>query len=69
MKNKINIFSDKKIKYFLIDLFSDYELFFMDLSEIQNHIEKNSKNIIILNNNENSTLIDFKKLKGNLIKT
>ncbi len=67
MKNKINIFSDKKIKYFLIDLFSDYELFFMDLSEIQNHIEKNSKNIIILNNNENSTLIDFKKLKGNFL--
>ena len=67
MKNKINIFSDKKIKSFLSDLFSDYELFFMNLSEIQNHIENNSTNIIVLNNNESSTLFDSKKLKGNFL--
>ena len=49
------------------DLFSDYELFFMNLSEIQNHIENNSTNIIVLNNNESSTLFDSKKLKGNFL--
>jgi len=51
----------------LSDLFSDYELFFMNLSEIQNHIENNSTNIIVLNNNESSTLFDSKKLKGNFL--
>ena len=49
------------------DLFSDYELFFMNLSEIQNHIENNSTNIIVLNNNESPTLFDSKKLKGNFL--
>ena len=67
MKNKINIFSDKKIKYFLSDLFSDYELFFMGLNEIKKYIESNSTNIIVLNNDESSNLFDFKKLKGNFL--
>ena len=67
MKNKINIFSDKKIKFFLCDVFSDYELFFMDLSEIQNYIEKNSINIIVLNDDKSTKLFDFKKLKGNFL--
>ena len=67
MKNKINIFSDKKIKFFLCDLFSDYELFFMALSEIQNYIEKNSINIIVLNDDKSTKSFDFKKLKGNFL--
>ena len=67
MKNKINIFSDKKIKFFLRELFSDYELFFMNLSEIQNYVENNSINIIVLNNDESSKTFDFKKLKGNFL--
>ena len=67
MKNKINIFSDKKIKFFLRELFSDYELFFMDLSEIQNYVEHNSINIIVLNNDESTKTFDFKKLKGNFL--
>ena len=52
MKNKINIFSDKKINFFLSELFSDYELYFMSLSETQNYIENNNINIIILNNDK-----------------
>ena len=67
MKNKINIFSDKKIKFFLSELFSDYQLFFMDLSEIQNYVENNSINIIVLNNDERTKTFDFKKLKGNFL--
>ena len=67
MKNKINIFSDIKIKFFLRELFPDYELFFMDLSEIQNYVEHNSINIIFLNNDESTKTFDFKKLKGNFL--
>ena len=52
MKNKINIFSDKKIKFFLSELFSDYDLSFMDLSETQNYIVNNSINIIVLNDDK-----------------
>ena len=67
MKNKINIFSDKNIRSFLIDLFSDYELFFIDLNEIQNHLENNGTNIIFLNYKENNKLINFKKLNDNFL--
>ena len=67
MKNKINIFSDKKIKFFLSELFSDYDLSFMDLSETQNYIVNNSINIIVLNDDKNTKPFDFKKLKGNFL--
>ena len=67
MKNKINIFSDKKIKSFLVELFPDYELFFIDLSGIQKNIEKNRTNIIFLNDDEKTKIFDFKKLRGNFL--
>jgi len=67
LKNKINIFSDKKIRFFLRELFPDYELIFMELSEIQNYVEKNSINIIVLNKDESTKTFDFKKLKGNFL--
>ena len=67
MKNKINIFSDKKIRFFLTELFSDYELSFIDLSETQNYIKNNSINIIILNDDKSIKSFNFKKLKGNFL--
>ena len=67
MKNKINIFSDKKIKFFLIELFSDYKLSFIDLNNIQKYIENTAINIIFLNDKENTNLIDFKKLSDNFL--
>ena len=67
MKNKINIFSDKNIKFFFSELFSDYELLFMGLSEIKNYIENNCINIIVLNDDKSTKLFDFKKLKGNFL--
>ena len=67
MIKKINIFSDKKIKFFLIELFSDYELFFMDLSKIQNYSENNSINIIVLNDDKSTQQLVSKKLKGNFL--
>ena len=51
----------------MIELFSDYELFFMDLSKIQNYSENNSINIIVLNDDKSTQQLDFKKLKGNFL--
>ena len=67
MKNKINIFSDKKIKFFLSELFSDYELFFLDLNDIQKYSENTSANIIFLSDKESTKLINFKKLNDNFL--
>ncbi len=67
MKNKINIFLDKKIRSFLIDLLSDYELFFIDLSEVQKYHDNNGINIILLNDKEGTKLINFKKLNDNFL--
>ena len=49
------------------ELFPDYQLFFMDLSEIQNYIEKNSTNIIVLNDDKTTKPFGFTKLKGNFL--
>ena len=67
MTNKINIFSDKKIKFFLSELFSDYELLFMNLIEIPNYIESSGIHVIFLNDEESTKLIDFKKLSNNFL--
>ena len=67
MKKKINIFLDKKIKYFLRQLFYDYELFFFNISEVQKNFENTYTNIIFLNDNESTSSIDFKKLRNNFI--
>ena len=67
MKNKINIFSDKKIKPFLIELLYDYELFFIDINEVQKHLENSGASIIFLNDRESIKLIDFKKLSDNFL--
>tara|TARA_B100000989_G_scaffold289377_1_gene261132 strand:- start:3265 stop:3861 length:597 start_codon:yes stop_codon:yes gene_type:complete len=67
LKNKINIFSDKKVEYFLKELLCDYELSFMYLNEIEKNIDNISANIIIINNNETQKLIYFKKLTENFL--
>ena len=67
MKNKINIFSDNKIKFFLIDLFSDYELTFMNLNKIEIKTNSTNANIIFINEEENSKLINIKKLSDNFL--
>ncbi len=67
MKNKINIFSDNKIKFFLTDLFSDYELTFMNLNEIEIKTNSTNANIIFINEEENSKLINIKKLSDNFL--
>ena len=67
MKKKINIFLDKKIKFFLIELFSDYRLSFIDLKDIQKYIDNIGINIIFLNEKENTNLVDFEKLNENFL--
>ena len=67
MKNKINIFSDNKIKFFLTDLFSDYELTFMNLNEIEIKTNTSNANIIFINEEENSKLININKLSDNFL--
>ena len=51
----------------MIELFSNYELFFMDLSKIQNYSENNSINIIVLNDDKSTQQLVSKKLKGNFL--
>ena len=67
MKNKINIYSDKKIRSFLSKLFFDYELFFRDLIEIPNYPYSCAANIIFLSDEESTKLIDFEKLSDNFL--
>ena len=67
MKNKINIFSDKKIKSFLKNLFSNYELFFMNLNEIEENFENTHANIIFIKDTDNINSINFKKLNDNFL--
>jgi len=67
LKNKINIFLNTKIKLFLIDLFSDYELSFIDLNEVQNFYDNTATNIIFINDKESTKLIDYKKLNDNFL--
>ena len=67
MKNKINIYSDKKSRSFLSDLFFDYELFFRDFIEIPNYLNSCAANIIFLSDEESTKLIDFKKLSDNFL--
>tara|TARA_B100000989_G_scaffold141511_1_gene105292 strand:+ start:159 stop:755 length:597 start_codon:yes stop_codon:yes gene_type:complete len=65
--NKINIFSDKKIKFFFNDLLPDYELFFMNYDEIEKVLDDTSANIIFINEAKRTELINFKDLNDNFL--
>ena len=65
MKNKLNIFSEKKINFFLLNLLSDYNLSFMNFNDLHNYQENSQANIIILNNNREANLVNFQKLNEN----
>ena len=67
MKNKINIFSDKKIEFFLSELFSDYELSFISLNEIESNIFSTRTNVIFINSIKTTESINFGKLSENFI--
>ena len=67
MINKINIFSNKKIKFFFNDLLADYELFFMNYNEIEKVLDDTSANIIFINEAKRTELINFKDLNDNFL--
>ncbi len=67
MKYSINIYTNRKIKFFLSELLSDYNLSLFDLDKIpvlQKHIWPS---IIILNNKEDFKIINLEKLSGNYL--
>ncbi len=67
MKNKLSIFSNNKIKNFLNIIFSQYELIFRKLEIIEYDSKISQGNIIIINNNKEIDLVDFRKLGENYL--
>tara|TARA_X000000950_G_scaffold287187_1_gene398514 strand:+ start:780 stop:1382 length:603 start_codon:yes stop_codon:yes gene_type:complete len=67
MKNRLNIFSNNNIKNFLNTIFSQYELVFRKLETIKYNSKISQGNIIIINNNKEIDLVDFKSLGENYL--
>ena len=67
MKNKLNIFSNKKIKNFLITAFPEYELNFLSFNEVDYKPHSIEANIIILNYYKDAELINFNNLNDNYL--
>ena len=67
MKYSINIYANRKIKFFLSELLSDYNLFLFNLDEVQ-VLQKNIRpSIIILNNEEDLKIMNLEKINGNYL--
>ena len=67
MKNKLNVFSNNKIKSFLKTFLSQYELSFINLEDIDYNKKNYQMNIVILSNFKDVDLIDFSKLSDNFL--
>ena len=67
MKNRLNIYSNEKIKNFLKVFLGEYNLIFVPLDEIDYNLQNSQPNIIIINNNADSDLINFKNLNDNFL--
>ena len=67
MKNKLNIYSNDNIKKILYSLFSKYDLFFNKLESIDYKAQKIQPNVIIINNENDNKLINFRKLNENYL--
>jgi len=67
LKYSINIYANRKIKSFLSEFLSDYNLFLFDLDEFQ-VLEKHIRpSIMILNNEEDFKIMNFEKISGNYL--
>ena len=67
MKKTLNIFSNEKMKNFLVTIFSKYETIFMNLGEIDYDVQSSKPNVVILNDNKDINLINFKNLNSNYL--
>ena len=67
MKDKLNIYSNNKIKKFLQSVFTKYNLVFMKLESIDYDTQKIQPNIIIISSNNENALINFENLDDNYL--
>jgi len=67
MKNTLNIFCNKKIRTFLNLLIPQYDLTFLNLSEINSNLKKKQASIIIINNDKDANQIFFENLSENYL--
>ena len=67
MKNKLNIFSSPKIRNFLSVFLSQYDLTYINLEDIDQIKKTDQPNVIIINNNKDSDLINLKNLNSNYL--
>jgi len=67
VKSRLNIFANSTIKKFLIELLSKYELFFIQLANIDYKILNTQANIIFINNNKDVDLVNFRNLNDNCL--
>ncbi len=67
MKNRLNIFSNQKIKNFLRTFLNQYELIFMNLDSIDYKSKNTQANIIVINNNKDANLIKLSDLGENYL--
>ena len=67
MKNRLNIFSNKNIQNFLTTLFSDHQLTLMTLDDLDNKLQTTKPNIIIINNINESKLINLDHINDNCL--
>tara|TARA_B100000886_G_C20292280_1_gene435953 strand:+ start:13 stop:609 length:597 start_codon:yes stop_codon:yes gene_type:complete len=62
LKIKINIYSNKNIRFFLKELLLEYELVFLEFNEIEKNLNNTKVNIIFLNEISNTNSINFRNL-------
>ena len=67
MKNKLNVYSNEKVRNFLISVIPQYELIFMSIDMIEHKLQSNYANIIVLNYYKEAELVNFNSLNDNYL--
>ena len=67
MKNRLNIFSNQKLKNFLKNCLFEYDLTFFEFNDLKHNLQNYEANIIIINNYNDANLIKFKNLNDNFL--
>lgn len=67
MKHKLNIYSNNNFNNFLRAILNQYDLTFLKLEAIDYKEQRPQANIIFINNNHDTKLINFKNLKYNYL--
>ena len=67
MKNKLNVFSNNKIRNFLTSLLSEHELCFFGLESISNNPQAGQANMVVINNSKDVSLVKNTILNGDYL--